>query len=571
MAQHEISIILRAKNAMAAGLSEAGKQLSEFGESALRIGKAFAMAFLAAGTAVAGFAAKALQAYSVQESSEKSLASALRAHGDEVENNMALMTASAAAIQDETGAADENLIARMARLRMLGVESGKLVEATKATLALKSAGMEEAAAIKAVAMAQSGNFEMLNRYIPALRNATDETQKAAIVNDFLTRGYQQQKDQLNTVGGQWAALKGRVGDVWEEFGKAIAQNDLLKNALQRAGDAVKAFGAKVAEWVAGAGMVNMIATFKQFFENIRHGFLMTGNSAHIGFAAVADGAETAINFVIETFKRMGAVAVAVFNAIRNPSREAFGDIRKAAMTVVEGVEIVTRRTDAAMQVRDGLEKEHAANVEKINAAHVQKLNSIGEKRVADNTVVLEKIAVAEANNAEEIEKLEKKKQDAINKTADLEEKRIEEEKKLRKEALQQEIDGLEKAKAEREKIAAKRVKDFIDEAKQKRNNDKELEREAAKAARLENTLKAGGKLGKGQQEWLDAFRKINEAKQGIANPNDPINQQLAIARDNLQQAQDDGRKLNDIIAELQIANADQKRIADSLDNLLVFA
>jgi len=60
MATKEISIILRAKNAMAAGLSKAGAALKSFGASAVNLGKQMAIGFLAAGTAVAGMAAKAL-------------------------------------------------------------------------------------------------------------------------------------------------------------------------------------------------------------------------------------------------------------------------------------------------------------------------------------------------------------------------------------------------------------------------------------------------------------------------------------------------------------------------------
>jgi hypothetical protein len=121
----------------------------------------------------------------------------------------------------------------MARLQMLGVETSQLAQAAKATIALKSAGMEEAAAIKAVAMAQAGNFQMLSRYIPALRNATSETEKAALVNDFFAKGYQQQKDELNTLSGRWTELKGRIGDALEVFGGLIACSDNLTEALAK--------------------------------------------------------------------------------------------------------------------------------------------------------------------------------------------------------------------------------------------------------------------------------------------------------------------------------------------------
>ena len=76
-----ISIVLRAKNSMAAGLAKARDSVAKFGKSAMRIGGLFAKAFLAAGIAVAGFAAKAIAAYAVQETAERSLIAAMNAHG----------------------------------------------------------------------------------------------------------------------------------------------------------------------------------------------------------------------------------------------------------------------------------------------------------------------------------------------------------------------------------------------------------------------------------------------------------------------------------------------------------
>jgi len=596
MGQKEISIVLRAKNAMAAGLSEAGAQLKAFGESAARIAKAFVVGFLAAGTAVAGFAAKAIAAYAQQESAERLAEGALRAHGDEIENNMASIRKHALAIQDETGVADENTIARMARLRMLGVEANQLGDAARATIALASAGMGEEQAIKAVAMARAGDFGMLQRYIPALRQASDETEKARIVNDFLTKGYEQQKGQLNTVAGQWNLLKGRVGDVWEEFGRAIAQNDMLVGALRRAGDAVKAFGERVRAWVEGGGIVNAIATFQHFFENIRHGFNKSSNSAQIAFAAIGDGfatvgrylaniADAIIGGLVNQFKTLATVVTTTMEFIRRPTRENFAAIGEAGKAAGKAIAdtfintgkaiatqtgIVSKRTEAALAQRQQYEDDHAKRVQAINEAHFARLAKLGENRKTEAITVIEQITQAEENAAEKKEDLERRKQDAAKRTADLEKERAAKEKQEREKALNDEIAGLEKIKAEREKIAGKRVADVIGEAKQKRDLDKELAKDAAKAEELEGQLKRGTKLSKNQQEWLDAFRKIEGAKAGLG-AQDPVMMQLDIAKQNLDQMKLDARTLGDILGELQVANADQKDLTNKLDALLRMA
>ena len=59
------------------------------------------------------------------------------------------------------------------------------------------------------------------RMIPALRNAKTEEEKVAAVNKVLAAGYEQQKANLNTVGGAWEALKGRIGDAREDIIGAV--------------------------------------------------------------------------------------------------------------------------------------------------------------------------------------------------------------------------------------------------------------------------------------------------------------------------------------------------------------
>lgn len=654
MAKREISIVLRAKNAMAAGLAKAGESLKSFGKSAARIGKAFTVAFLAAGTAVAGFAAKAVAAYAKQESAEKLAADALRAHGEEVNNSMAMIRKHASAIQDETGAADENTIATMARLRILGVETSALGEAARATLALKSAGMEESAAIKAVAMARAGEFTMLQRYIPALRQASGEAEKARIVNDFLAKGYEQQKGQLNTVAGQWAALKGRVGDVWEEIGKAIAQNAGLVAILQRAGDAVKAFGQRISDWVAGGGITATIEIVKGAFDEMRKriqmvidakvdiavglitaavaalaikiAILAKGSallSLKMNKAAISAGIKAASLKVLGAASAGAAAKVALLKAAVVALQAAgigaiavgFAAIARSALQAAEA----SRQLSDSMaklkhqeeqskkkwgvgshtlkKIRLAYESGDVETLEKLNRlypeamakikAHREALKQQAESVDEVTTAVEEQaqaftIAAAKTEDAqdevkdalddtkEKVKELEQAREDAANRTAALEKERADKEKQEREKALNDEIAGLEKIKKKREELAAKRVADIIAEAKEKKDLDKELAREAKKAAELEGRVERGAKLSKGQQEWLDAFRKIQGAQKGLGK-NDPIMEQLAVAKDNLLQLKNDARTMKDILGELQVANQDQKKLANDLTALLRMA
>jgi hypothetical protein len=252
MAKREISIVLRARNAMMAGIAGAKRTLSAFGGFVSGVGRSIAYGFMAAGTAIVGFGAIAMRAYSQSEAADKALSSALKIHGDAVEDLMPKYRKIAEAIQEATGVEDDATLAGMATMRMLGVQADELEGAAKAVIALKSANIDGESAQKAVALAIAGNYRMLSRQIPALRGATSEAEKARIVNDFLTAGYQQQKDMLSTTGGAWALLKVHVGNALENIGEAINKNEAITRVLNAASGAVKRFGDAVKEYIDSA-------------------------------------------------------------------------------------------------------------------------------------------------------------------------------------------------------------------------------------------------------------------------------------------------------------------------------
>lgn len=261
----EVSIIVSAKDKISAGLGKAKGALSKFGASVKKIGagvlKAFkgvAVAVGAAGAAIGAFAAKAVSAYAVQQKAEIELAAALRAQGDAVGELMPKYKELAATIQDQTGIADEATIAQMAQLRTLDVSNEKMEEAVKASIAFTQAGMGQEQATRAAALAVQGNYDMLRRYIPALRDAKDEGEQQAIVQDLITRGFAQQKEQLGTVSGRWGELKGRLGDAWEQMGRAITESTGLEKMLGQLSDGVKDLTEKFAKWVDSGGVEKTI-------------------------------------------------------------------------------------------------------------------------------------------------------------------------------------------------------------------------------------------------------------------------------------------------------------------------
>lgn len=311
MAKREISIVLKAKNELMVGLSKAKDALESFGSSVMSVGKWVGGAFVAAGAAIAAFSAKALSAYAEQEAATNAVKSAFRAYGEEVENNTAAIQALASSIQDETAVGDEAMMSRIARLKMLGVETKALGDAARATVALAAYNMDEEAAIRAVAQATEGNYSMLERYIPALRSASTETEKAAILNDFLTRGYQAQTEKLGTISGAWQAFKGRIGDVWEEFGALIAQGGTVARMLDFASEKIKQFGIAIAEYAKS----EQFKEIQMSIEGIINAIAKGGPDRQAAIVAIGEylkaalsrGAEIAGQLLSEIAPKIGAL------------------------------------------------------------------------------------------------------------------------------------------------------------------------------------------------------------------------------------------------------------------------
>jgi hypothetical protein len=236
MADKKLTITVEARNKLRAGLGAANKDLDNFQKKTKGIGAALATVKLAAVIAVVALLTRGIKAlfgpYMKQELAEKQLATAIDLHGESVSKIMPIMRAYASELQTQTGVSDDVTLARMASLKMLGIETNKLADAVKAVSALTRAGVSAEAAERAIALAYEGNFEMLNRYIPALRGVRDETEKARIVNEFLTKQFEAQKEDINTISGQWKTLKNAVGDAMEGIGEAIVRTELIQGVLQ---------------------------------------------------------------------------------------------------------------------------------------------------------------------------------------------------------------------------------------------------------------------------------------------------------------------------------------------------
>jgi hypothetical protein len=267
----QTSFKVTAKDATRQAFSSVRRGLGGLSNVAGNVFRRIGQAGLVAGAAIVGFAVKSVQAHNKQERSERALASALAAHGEEAGALLPKLKAVAAAIQDQTGAADEDTLALMANLRMLGVRTAELEKAAKATMALTAVGVREKTARRAVAAAMQGNYDRLTSYVPALRKATSEAEKAAIVNKLFAKGFQQLKDLLNTNTGAWGNFTGRVGDAMEEVGKFISRAIDLPGLLNRSAEAIKTLGNRINQYIDSEQFESTRRVIKGIIEDIAAG------------------------------------------------------------------------------------------------------------------------------------------------------------------------------------------------------------------------------------------------------------------------------------------------------------
>jgi len=570
MADKKLTLIVQAKNMVAQGLSAAGSAVASFAKS---VGSALASVAKWVGiasSALGGISAVgAVKAFVAQEKAVRDLEQALRLNGDAVDVLMPKYKRLSAEIQDQTGFADEAVLSIAAQARMYGVAESKLEDAVRGTVALTRAGMDQESAIKALASASNGNFQILSRYIPALRSATSEAEKAAIVNDYLSKQYAAARGDLNSTAGAWMAFKGRIGDALETVGQFIVEAVDLPGLLNKTAEAAKRLGERFQGWLDSD-------KFKRVKEEI-HGIV----------SALGQGGEARADVV----QALGGVIIAAFkdgaSLVGDAIRDAFADtwVGRRMKDLKQGGQAIGAMTvlgvsgdalDKTAQMLDQLDKP----VQKVLAVTeaLEKLNKVAEKsnaggygnatdqferaqqaakEAAEETARQKAeggggIGIAAVNEAEmesarrkaNLEALEKETAekvkasqatvDAIQAEIDAKEEgaRLEKEiagqrDQLNEAVFQKEKERLEEILSMEEYKARIKVKDFIDlqkaNEKARKADDRDAEKDQRRADKLREAKRRGEKTGfkisAKQEEWLAGFDALNNAQNGLAVAN----------------------------------------------------
>jgi hypothetical protein len=194
-----------------------------------------------------------------------------------------------------------------------------------------------------VALALQGQFDMLGRYVPALKDAEEETEKMAILQRVMAAGFQQAQASAERTAGRFEQLKNRVGDLWERLGESISKGLDLTGAFHAAERAVAAF----IESPVFVALEQRLAKIKQTAADLWTA-ITEGGQATAFFDAIK-------NLFVGSLKLAGEKLVEILLIAAPLIGAAIGHAAKAAMTNLNPFKAAgawTGAQDAAMQDPD---------------------------------------------------------------------------------------------------------------------------------------------------------------------------------------------------------------------------
>lgn len=567
MAEQKLTLIVQAKNMLASGLASADASLKSFGRSALRIGKAAAVALGVVGAAAIAVGRKMVQAYQVQAAAEAKLGGVLKATGYAAGVTVSEMKKYASELQNTTGIGDETTLSMMGVLASFkGIDNPNTFK--RATAAILDMGAALGKAGKGSADVEAASIQVGK----ALNDPIAGMSALARVGIIFT---EQQKEQITVLqksgdlmGAQAIILK----ELESEFGgtaKAVAdaqhgilqmgdafgdaKDEIVRVIVEstRFDDIIARITAALEKLVSDGYIELWAQNARKAIEFLTPAFNAVGTAVKwIGDMTAAVGAALGALSAGEGLAGIEAAVINTPNQVKEDDRLALAKIqgKKAAEEYLKGVaeahEAAAAKTQAAINAPIIAAAEEARSIAKLEA----RLAEVAERDKWDKLIKAE-------------EDVAKKKLELVQESADLEVKieeekikQIEESNKARWEA---EKDEAEKALAKAQELAGKRVDDVINEAKARKEVEKGFADDDKKKARLESFLKnPGAHLSKRDQEWLDAKNKIDAAKGQIPQ----LQNQIDIAKNNLAEITKQTTLLTSLETELKAIKTSQAKL-----------
>jgi hypothetical protein len=169
---------------------------------------------------IVAFGAIAVKEFGEAEKASVTLSAALTANGKNAEELSSQYHAFAEELSKLTTVSRDSAIGLLALAENMKAPDAK--KATQDAIGLSQVyGVDMTRAMKIAIQAQEGQYTLLQRIVPALKNVTDEAQKHAMAEKILSDAFSGAKAQATSGLGPLEQMKNTIAELSESFGKII--------------------------------------------------------------------------------------------------------------------------------------------------------------------------------------------------------------------------------------------------------------------------------------------------------------------------------------------------------------
>jgi hypothetical protein len=300
----------------------------------------------------------AIEAFGIQEKAESKLRAATQTNIDGFKKY-------ASELQSMTIFGDEAILNAQQLASSMGVSNDQLNQAAKDAVSLSSAlGTDLSASMKLTANAMQGNFDVLSRYIPELKQAETDAEKQAIVQEKMAQGFKIATAEANTFSGKLEQLKNAQGDNLEVMGGIISVigSDFVDSLID-----------------AQTGLVDFLKTAEGMETVAKIATIVKG-----AFNLIVDNIKGAIDVVFDFVSAIiesGKVIGTFFDFVKSRNKETWDAVKEQTAKAGESFkELADSGTGLAKGLFDSIKSEidnFDENVLKLTDK-IEKANNLGD-------------------------------------------------------------------------------------------------------------------------------------------------------------------------------------------------
>lgn len=248
---------------------------------------------------------KSVASANVQAAANSRLVSALQATGQYSDAVAQSLFDQATALQGQIVVGDEVILQQQAMALTLGANVDQLDEMSIAAAGAAAIGLNQTTVMRGLAQSLDGNVNMLGRYLPALRNMTEEQLRNGGAIDFMAERFGSLADnEAKRFEGRIKIITDLVGDSREAVGGWVTSSKMLNSALDIAADKMREVNGELAAQSYSLTIVDRAV--------LHAGQVLAPLVLGLGYTKAAYlGARSASDWFIANIETLGAVIVDV--------------------------------------------------------------------------------------------------------------------------------------------------------------------------------------------------------------------------------------------------------------------